>query len=635
MYVPNDREEPGPSAAFEQEVRVHVLRYLDRSGHLAELERAGDRYKESALLLAGAGGGSPPSLTYTLRLDLAEMADVSGEACSLVLEQPLLAVQLFRDVVHCAVATLCRLPTLTPDQVQVVLRVSSLPAEAGLRTDGTRRPDPQRRRLLLLQQVAVAVTAPTKYTRSAVFRCPTLSCPGAAGVRAWGAAATRRRCRYCGLPADETPRTRDVGEQVLALMVRPDVLRAAAEPRVGLPVLVRLTDDLARPDTLQLGRRYDVVVLTACSGSPLEAWGVRPWQDGALRRVSRGLRSEPLPPAIQSLWVESSASSESPWAFAVSLAAQLSLGRYPAQALLHAKLGVLLSLCSQAGTPAAAGASRSSPTGAWLHASPLVLAQGGVCLLGCWDKWNRTPAGVSVIAALESGRAALESRDLAAMQLPEAGPSQPLQCAVWTYWAPSGGGGGKPADLLTLRTLLNTLGAPVLADSGSDEEMEAVCDHILFRAAREGGLPWGVLEEELSEFLALVNAQPVTLTEEATRLIQEYFVASRRVRPNCLPVTAVGTMAAMAEALARVSLRLEATWADVVLVVWMYELAFTVLFGPCLICPLPDICGLPFHAGNLTEQVDCRLNSMKIWLENFTKSVLLSSLRVQRDNNWS
>ncbi|KAE8749035.1 hypothetical protein FOCC_FOCC004202 [Frankliniella occidentalis] len=141
-----------------------------------------------------------------------------------------------------------------------------------------------------------------------------------------------------------------------------------------------------------------------------------------------------------------------------------------------------------------------------------------------------------------------------------------------------------------------------------------------------------VLDSDMKEFLTLVNAQPVALTDEASRLIRDYFVASRRVRPNCLPVTAVGTMAAMAEALARISLRVEATWADVVLVVWMYEVAFTSLFGSCLVSPLPDICGVPLDAEYLTYQMDCRLNSMRVWLDNYIKLILLSSLRVDHED---
>lgn len=61
--------------------------------------------------------------------------------------------------------------------------------------------------------------------------------------------------------------------------------------------------------------------------------------------------------------------------------------------------------------------------------------------------------------------------------------------------------------------------------------------------------------------------------------------------------------AAMAEALARLSLRVEATWADVVLVVWMYEEAFTAFFGPCLINPLPEICAQPLLADQIMHQV--------------------------------
>ncbi|KAK3928656.1 Minichromosome maintenance domain-containing protein 2 [Frankliniella fusca] len=278
-----------------------------------------------------------------------------------------------------------------------------------------------------------------------------------------------------------------------------------------------------------------------------------------------------------------------------------------------------------AGAPAAASA--------WLNAGPLVMARGGVCLIGCWDKWSRSAAAsaAGITAALESGKVVLECRDLLGTQLPSAGPSVPLQCAVWAYWSPASS--ARASDLRTLRTLLNTFGVPVLADVGSDEEVEDICDHLLSKATGEQILPNVVLDKDMKEFLTLVNAQPVTLTDEASRLIQDYFVASRRVRPNCLPVTAISTIAAMAEALARISLRVEATWADVVLVVWMYEVALTNLFGSCLVSPLPDICGVPFEAEYLSYQMDCRLNSIKVWLENFVKSILLSSLLVDIEDN--
>lgn len=47
------------------------------------------------------------------------------------------------------------------------------------------------------------------------------------------------------------------------------------------------------------------------------------------------------------LGIVDSAATDSPWAFAVSLASQLGGGRYPAHTFLHLKLGVLLSLASQ------------------------------------------------------------------------------------------------------------------------------------------------------------------------------------------------------------------------------------------------------------------------------------------------
>ncbi|XP_052121545.1 minichromosome maintenance domain-containing protein 2 isoform X2 [Frankliniella occidentalis] len=577
---------------FEQEVRRTIVRHMDANGTLASLEQAGFKFKDSLEeYTEGKRSEATPPFIFPIPLDVAELAEISCEMGSLVLEKPRLVQELVRDVVHCALTTLCPLPALTLDQVQVALRVSSLPAERSLRTDGTKIPAPTDRRLLLLQGVAVAVTTPTKYTRSAVFRCPVLSCPGAAGVRVWGPKASRRRCRFCAGDADEAPRGRDVGDQVEALLVRPDALQAAeaqeGRPNLSHPTLVRFCDDLALPETLQLGQRYDVVVLSSGLAGPAEAWGVRPWVDGALRRVARGLRSDPLPGSIQGVWVEASADTESPWAFAVTLASQVGGDRYPAHTFLHLKLGILLSLASQgldhppvpllavgrdpAGQvllargarladravcitsaadltrlPAApalprqqqASRGRAGPAGAWLSAGPLVLARGGICFVGSWDKWNRSSAS-AITAALESGKAVLECRDLAGAQLPGAGPSVPLQCAVWAYWSPPTT--SKPSDLLTLRTLLNTLGAPVLAETGSEEEAFDICEHLLIKARREQ-MSSVVLDSDMKEFLTLVNAQPVALTDEASRLIRDYFVASRRVRPNCLPVTAVGTI---------------------------------------------------------------------------------------------
>ena len=74
-----------------------------------------------------------------------------------------------------------------------------------------------------------------------MFRCLNLLCPGAAGRRHWGAAATVRRCRFCGGTLEETPRARDIGDQVLATMVDPDALRPQEAAVVHQPVFVRFT----------------------------------------------------------------------------------------------------------------------------------------------------------------------------------------------------------------------------------------------------------------------------------------------------------------------------------------------------------------------------------------------------------
>lgn len=48
--------------------------------------------------------------------------------------------------------------------------------------------------------------------------------------------------------------------------------------------------------------------------------------------------------------------------------------------------------------------------------------------------------------------------------------------------------------------------------------------------------------DDFKKFFKIINSKKISLSEEASQLIQNYFVASRRERPQCLPLNAIKTM---------------------------------------------------------------------------------------------
>ncbi|KAG8332994.1 hypothetical protein J6590_009441 [Homalodisca vitripennis] len=128
-------------------------------------------------------------------------------------------------------------------------------------------------------------------------------------------------------------------------------------------------------------------------------------------------------------------------------------------------------------------------------------------------------------------------------------------------------------------------------------------------------------------YLDIVCSFKVQLTPEASKLLRNYFVASRRERPDCLPLTAIKTMTSLAEAHARLCLRTHVISEDVILVICLYEEAITALYGPSLMSPPPTVfASLSAENGTcIGQQVDLKLKNFSMWLQQYIKSLLSES----------
>ncbi|KDR21681.1 hypothetical protein L798_03806 [Zootermopsis nevadensis] len=163
---------------------------------------------------------------------------------------------------------------------------------------------------------------------------------------------------------------------------------------------------------------------------------------------------------------------------------------------------------------------------------------------------------------------------------------------------------------------------PYLADLGT--EVERVSHSTLQAATDAGGdtdKPYYVVPgHELQQYLAMVAIQPVKLGEKASQLIHDYFVASRRLRSECLPVGAVSTITALSEAHARLAMRHEVSYEDVSAVLCLYETAMVTLFGPYYVTPPPQPKTLDVNSVPL--QMHVHMVEFVTWLEKHIKSLL-------------
>jgi hypothetical protein len=135
------------------------------------------------------------------------------------------------------------------------------------------------------------------------------------------------------------------------------------------------------------------------------------------------------------------------------------------------------------------------------------------------------------------------------------------------------------------------------------------------------------------------------MSESASQLISNYFVASRRARSTggsteeCLPIGAVQNMyvfkenyfapstlkiyrSIMAEAHARLSLRSEITREDALVAISLYEQSMVSLFGPAFQAPPPPLSGASLTSYNAKESVDDYMRAMGQWLENFLSALI-------------
>ncbi|XP_028816733.1 minichromosome maintenance domain-containing protein 2 isoform X5 [Denticeps clupeoides] len=590
-----------------------AVSYLDRSGGLLRLIEECRSFE-----------GSPQNeAIYRFRflINPSDLIDVSPALADRVLRDPLAATALFKSVCFLTIKTLSLMDQVqTENQVSVVLKLTHLPPFPNYqlnldefpRSDGHMRP-------LAMEGLVIAMTRVTKYTQGARFLCTDENCPCAEGfyhIRVHMPGATESAtvggdfsCLLCFSPLKEDVKSRVLGDKQLAELIDFKALDVLGVQPLSSLRYQSVTLFLRGPS--RVSKNFQVLhTANACS----------PWRFSAI--VANCFASQVVPPGLYNtlklVLLMSLAQTGEKDADARHCLDVLALTTdtliadrlmtyglgFAERGVRHQAVGELLASVSRD--------ERGAGT-ANIHAGSALLATGGICLLGDLSKYRKDK-----IDALQSS---MESRAVSVFipgkkygEDADQQLSLPLHCNFWAV-----AGSAVPAKKFA-RFDSAVLGSVEVASIPYQvpesfglvvQCREALEDYPLLpqvaHALKQAVQPREPLYPASMQFstqdykevgsgngpgktllrvslLAHAQGLQVELRPEAERIIQGYYMASRRLRSDiaqCSSVsaTSIKLLIALAEAHSKLSLRTQVLEEDAVIAVLLCENAITLKHG--------------------------------------------------------
>ncbi|XP_005912247.1 minichromosome maintenance domain-containing protein 2 [Haplochromis burtoni] len=640
-------------------LKESVLVYLDRSGGLKKLCENCKHFngtQQTEAVYRFCIGVNPA--------DVLELDPVLGDC---VLHDPLKATALFQSVCFLAIKTLSLIEKIHMEsQVNVILKFTHLPPFPEYTLDLSSFPRLCRPlRPVSMEGLVISMTRVTKYTQGARFLCTDDDCPCSTGfhhirVHAPGAteSATVRNdfsCMMCSSQLKEDVKFRVLGDKQLVELIHVkalDVLRGHEQSSMRYQsVTLFLRDELC--NSMRIGRYYRVLGIPAHVHQwpnitwSVEANSVQPWEPVCDCKVSA---------RFQEL-LKGTASS--PWRFSAIVAHCFGLDVAPLGLYDTLKLSLLLSLVQTRidekdtfhnldllvvttdtlildrlmtySLSLAYRGIRHQATGemfaclsrdehgagtANIHAGSVLLATGGVCLLGDLSYYRKDK--------LDSIKSVMETRTLSVFipgkKYGEDADQQlsfPVQCSFWAATDSSRRSGRADCGALGAAEmgavpaqLADAFGLVIeCRDRVGEQALLAQTVHTLQHAVQSGKPHdppcWEFSTEDYQELVAHAQRLQVELSPAAEKIIHGYYMASRRVRSQGqgvnMSVASIKLLISLAEAHCKLCLRTQVLEQDAVIAVLLCESSVSLKHGasaliippdPVFPCDLGDVDGL-------------------------------------------
>ncbi|XP_027229043.1 minichromosome maintenance domain-containing protein 2 isoform X2 [Penaeus vannamei] len=544
--------------------------------------------------------------------------------------------------------------TLTAAQIYAPLRVSGIPwvkewMVSSVRDLPLHLKEPI---LALLAGRILAVSLPQPYTVWARYVCSNPGCAGTVKdlhVRVFSVGHDEadtvyhhRLCRVCGFHLEEDPSSRELSEKAQVVLVPAEgssLTKPQAEHARFQTLTLVLRDEMLQ--SVEPGQRLEATVMMVPRAFP-----ALPTLEAVVVHPPRPLRPHSTLPSFFRRLVEDRQSS--PWSLVVTLAYMFASTVTPAGTFHTFKLALLLSLASCSSSKAGlavlgvgsnttlllrllryggryapckvhhssldsvGGVCVKEPEGrVWVQGGSLLLAHGGVCVLGDFSTF-RKDVRQSVCRALESGVVHVQSPPHLRHKTPPF--KYPLRAAAWACYDPAHGRLRSstehddtflhvPLGDLT-KSITDIFGLVIYCET-PDGECEREAEEVitlqtLLDSTNPEEPPQPLLPpDQLLQFLSIARSLDVEFSLEAEKLIRGYYVATRRLRGDCVqgasvPITAIHTLAKVASCHARLALRKTVESWDAVAAVMLSEEALAAHSGYSLlqVKPTPH---LPTH----------------------------------------
>uniref|UniRef100_A0A3P8RA62 Minichromosome maintenance domain-containing protein 2 n=1 Tax=Astatotilapia calliptera TaxID=8154 RepID=A0A3P8RA62_ASTCA len=602
-------------------LKESVLVYLDRSGGLKKLCENCKHFngtQQTEAVYRFCIGVNPA--------DVLELDPVLGDC---VLHDPLKATALFQSVCFLAIKTLSLIEKIHMEsQVNVILKFTHLPPFPEYTLDLSSFPRLCRPlRPVSMEGLVISMTRVTKYTQGARFLCTDDDCPCSTGfhhirVHAPGAteSATVRNdfsCMMCSSQLKEDVKFRVLGGTIDSEYELCNSMRIGRYYRVlGIPAHVHQWPNLTWS---------------------VEANSVQPWEPVFSARFQELLKG----------------TASSPWRFSAIVAHCFGLDVAPLGLYDTLKLSLLLSLVQTRidekdtfhnldllvvttdtlildrlmtySLSLAYRGIRHQATGemfaclsrdehgagtANIHAGSVLLATGGVCLLGDLSYYRKDK--------LDSIKSVMETRTLSVFipgkKYGEDADQQlsfPVQCSFWAATDSSRRSGRADCGMGAVPAQLADAFGLVIEcrDRVGEQALLAQTVHTLQHAVQSGKPHdppcWEFSTEDYHELVAHAQGLQVELSPAAEKIIHGYYMASRRVRSQGqgvnMSVASIKLLISLAEAHCKLCLRTQVLEQDAVIAVLLCESSVSLKHGasaliippdPVFPCDLGDVDGL-------------------------------------------
>ncbi|XP_066482686.1 minichromosome maintenance domain-containing protein 2 [Tiliqua scincoides] len=573
----------------------------------------------------------------------------------------------------------------TEAQMNIVLKLTHLPSLPSYVISFCKFPfDYTSQRFYMSEGIVVAMSIITKYTQGARFVCSDETCSFSEGfqylrVHTPGAteSATVRNdfvCSLCTLPLREDMKYRVLGDKQLVEMIDTNaisIFQGSSSSRRHCrfqSFTVFLRDELS--NKMKIGSRYKVIGIPVCMQSCsqvtvcLEANSIQP-------------SSLPGPSCISEKFSYLHAlTSNSYWRFTAILANSFASQVLPPGIYNTLKLAILLSLVQTRDTDEEAAnyldllvatndslivdrfmnysvgltprGIRHIPSGAIfptvskdkhgtasIQANSALLAKGGICFIGELSSHKKDK--------LEQLQSVLESRTIT-LFIPGKKYGQdtdqqvilPIQTSFWSFIDVDSSSKkhvqkentllGKMELSLISANLIDTFGLLIHCNESSFcNPILPVANLILKKSIDPEEAAYTISQQfrsqDYEELIAFSKNMHVELSSEAERLINSYYLASRRVRIHSvygsnLSATALRILLSLSEAHAKLSLRTKVLEEDVLIAVLLFESSLTLKHGASVFCVAPNAV-FPFELNS-----ESSLNQRDVYLMQYYQQLI-------------